>query len=190
MSDEEILQRIAGDPAGGLAIAIDKYGRQLNGRLNSRAIDRGYGNVNVEDVWQECFFALLDPVKRGTLVSRETPEILPWLTKRGYWGLQHRHDRRSAPLDPEAAVVTDPNGESDLVQDTKLEPSDATEALQQSWSGLSDRDKLMLTWRYGESQSELEIAAELGLTYSAVKKALHDARRRLKRAMTDLGYEP
>jgi DNA-directed RNA polymerase specialized sigma24 family protein len=171
--DEQLLERIAGDPAGGLAEAIDRYGDQLLGRFHAYAARRGYGNAHVEDVWQDAFISLLDPVVRERILERGG-EILPWLTKQGRWRLDdhHRHIHQLVTDDIPAPAV---RGED--------RPSPDVIRLRRVWPTTNSRDKLLLTWRYGESQHESEIADELGMNVSAAKKALHDARARLRREL-------
>lgn len=177
MNDERILELIAGDPAGGLAVAIDQHGSQLLGRLHLIAADLRYGNAHVEDVWQQAFISLLDPIVRDG-IREHGGEILPWLTRFGRWRLadHHRHDH--PPVDPEipAPEIGD-----------EAPPSTDVLLLRRAWERLSPRDKLLLTWRYGESRRESEMADELNMTVGAMKKALHDARARLKREMEKEG---
>jgi RNA polymerase sigma factor (sigma-70 family) len=171
--DEQLLERIAGDPAGGLAEAIDRYGDHLLGRLHAYAARRGYGNAHVEDVWQEAFISLLEPIVRERILERGG-EILPYLTKQGRWRLQdhHRHIHQLVTEDIPAPVV---QGEDP--------PSPDVVRLRRVWPTVSSRDKLLLTWRYEESQRESEIADELGMTVGTAKKALSDARTRLRRKL-------
>ena len=188
MTDDEILQRIAADPAGGIAIVLELYGARLHGRFFARAREKEYGNAHVEDVLQETVVRLLDPQERASLRAAGG-SILPWLTKWGYWRLADRAAAHNLSYDDVAPAVERASIEHQRRLEDVAAPSPATVALQRAWPRLAPRDKLLLLWRYGESRSEADIAAEHGWSLSAAKKGLHDARKRLRQLMKAEGFD-
>src|SRR5205823_5614708 len=94
VADTEILELIAADPEAGISRAIATCGSQLLGRFHAYTRDRGYGNADVEDVWQDAMLRLLDPLERAAIAAHGG-SILAWLTRWGYWRLR---DRRSTAI--------------------------------------------------------------------------------------------
>src|SRR6266700_3770754 len=112
VTDDELINRIAWDPEGGIREVISRFGDLLLGRLRKHARDKRYGDAFVEDVFQRALLRLLQPELRRELLAAGG-EILPWLTRWGYWRLDDEARRQavgaqktSAPPDP--AVPTDP----------------------------------------------------------------------------------
>lgn len=171
MGDEEILDHIAGDQEGGLARVSDKYGATLLGRLYAYAARRSYGNAGVEDVYQEILITLLDPAVRMLIISRGG-QLVPWLTRLGKWRLDDHGRHRVSQLDSEMPA---PQSPEEIVP-----PSAEAERVRRCLRQLAARDQILLTLRYDEGRREAEIAAELDMSPGAAKKALHDARLRLK----------
>lgn len=176
-SDETILEAIARDPQEGIRLAMDTYGPQLLGRLHRRANACRYGDSHVDDVFQEAVLSLIDPKVRQAILAAGG-SILPWLTRRGYWRLQdeHRRDLRSY-----ATQGVDPPAGAD-------EPSDASVAVEGLLLGLSERDQTILRQHYGENLTYAEIAEAAGISKGAAKKAIHDAKARLRKRLADSGY--
>ena len=176
-SDETMLETIARDPQEGVRLVMDTYGSQLLGRLRGRATTCRYGDTHVDDVFQEAVLSLIDPKVRQAIVAAGG-SILPYLTRRGYWRLQdeHRSDLRSY-----ATQGVDPPAGTD-------EPSEASVAVEGLLLGMSGRDQTILRQHYGENLTYAEIAEAAGISKGAAKKAIHDAKARLRKRLADSGY--
>ena len=102
-SDEDLLRFIERDPLGGIGALIDRYGAKLRGRLLGHAVQKQYGNAEVDDVWIKAIARLLDPDCRAELRA-DGGLVLPWLSKWGYWRLDDAARRRPGAL-PEGAAA-------------------------------------------------------------------------------------
>ncbi len=179
MSDEELLDRIRLDPATGLRDVMSAIGPMLLGRLRKHARVRRYGDAEVDDVFQDALLRLLRPEARAEIL-RAGGEILPWLSRWGYWRLDDAARKRAAevgrapaPADPTPA---DPPG-----------ASEAAKAVAAAVARLNPRDQSILRWRYEERASNAEIGKRLDISEGAAKKAAHDARERLRKILDDAG---
>jgi RNA polymerase sigma factor (sigma-70 family) len=177
VSDEELLELIERDPETGIREVMRVHGGRLLGRLRRRAREKRYGDSGVEDIFQEALLRLVRPGTRAE-VRAAGGEILPWLSRWGYWRLDDvarretvRAQKTSAPVDP---VVT-------------MNPSAAALAVQGAFEQLRPRDRAVLRWRYGERASNAEVGRRLGINEGAAKKAGHDARERLRRLLDQAG---
>jgi RNA polymerase sigma factor (sigma-70 family) len=180
VKDGDLLAVIAHDPDGGIRGVIDRHGDRLLGRLHAHALNRGYGDAGVEDVFQEVLLSLLDPENRAAILARGG-EILPWLSRLGYWRMDDAERRRRGSLKYASANPVTESSEGS---------SDAARAVRAVVQFLSPRDRDILKWRYEDRLANKEVAARLGITEVAAKKAAHDARERLKSLLLDTGlYE-
>ena len=168
---------IAGDPEGGIREVLTRHGPKLLGRLRRHAGDRRYGNAEVEDVFQGALLRLLIPEVR-TQIRAAGGEILPWLTRWGYWRLDDTarkqaagSQKSTAPLDPVASAA----------------PSVAAQAVRTVFDQLSPRDRMVLRWKYEDSLSNAEVGTRLSIIEGAAKKAAHDARERLRVLLEQAG---
>jgi len=179
-TDEDLLAAIERDPEGGLTQAIDRYGPRLMGRLRRHAFLREYGNADVDDIWQQAFLRLLDPECRAELRAAGG-QVLPWLSRWGYWRLDDAAARKAIAL-PENLTAPDPT-ESEAAGP----PSAMVTTLRRVFPLLSPRQCLILRMRSDEGLEEWEVAERLGISLAAAKKAAHDARERLKELMIRAG---
>lgn len=180
MSDEEILNLLELDPETGMRAAVAGHGSALLGRLKAHARHRRYGNLNVEDVFQEALLRLLDPENRAQL-RKAGGEILPWVSRWGYWRLDDAARKAGLPIVQETVQPNTP---------LPGPASPGVSAVRAVIHLLSPRDRMILRLRYEQSHSNEEVAAELGITEGAAKKAAHDARERLRTHMRDAGFDP
>jgi RNA polymerase sigma factor (sigma-70 family) len=178
MSDEELLATLELDPETGVREVLAKHGGALLGRLRAHARRGRYGDLNVEDIFQEALLRLVDPEKRAEL-RRAGGEILPWLSRWGYWRLDDAARKSGLPIADTAQPEAEGQGPA----------SPAVKALRSVIRLLSPRDRLILRLRYEESHSNAELAAELGISEGAAKKAAHDARERLRVLMREAGFD-
>jgi RNA polymerase sigma factor (sigma-70 family) len=179
MTDEAILAGLELDPETGMRQLVAQHGRALFGRLRAHAHHRRYGDLNVEDVFQEALLRLIDPENRAEL-RKAGGEILPWLSRWGYWRLDDAARKSGLPIVETAAPEVANQGPD----------SRAVKALRSVIHLLSPRDRLLLRLRYEESHSNAEVAVEFGITEGAAKKAAHDARERLRVLMNEAGFHP
>jgi RNA polymerase sigma factor (sigma-70 family) len=183
VSDIDLLEAIGRDPQTGIGAVIDRYGGVLLARIRSRARERGYGNLNVEDVFMESLETLVEEENRAACIARGG-EIVPWLTRLAYWRLEDAARKRSREGDQplEEGQVPDsvcPPGEE---PDTgNVGASALTRAFRRALPSLSPKDQEFLRLQFNESYSSRELAERFGITEGAVRKATHDARRRLEK---------
>ena len=178
VNDADLLETIALDPQEGIRQVLDRYGPRLLGRLRFHARARGYGDANVEDVLQEALLSLLDPDKRAALLARGG-DILPWLSRLGFWRLDDQDETRRTALRRHTSAEA--MGES---SESSSAPAQAVRTVIHL---LSPRDRDILRWRYEERLGNAEVSARLGIGEGAAKKATHDARRRLKNLLLEAG---
>lgn len=178
MSDEELLDRIGLDPETGLRDVTSAIGPMLLGRLRKHARIRRYGDAEVDDVFQDALLQLLRPEVRAEIRRRAGGEILPWLSRWGYWRLDDAARKRAA----EAARAPAP---ADLAPADPPGASEAASVVAAAVARLSPRDQSIL--RYEERASNAEIGKRLDVSEGAAKKAAHDARERLRKILDDAG---
>lgn len=184
MVDTEMLVRISGDPQGAMEEILGTYGSTLRGRLSSYASNRRLGTADVDDVLQDCFMSLLDPDVREQVLT-SGGEILPWLSRRGYWRLEDGARRRvrdgqGLPFEDVTIPSSGPTGP----------PSYSAAIVETALLQMSPRDQDILRWHYDERATIATIAERLGMNQGAAKKAAHDARTRMKRRIIELGIVP
>jgi RNA polymerase sigma factor (sigma-70 family) len=173
VSDDTLLDRIAFDPENGIAAVYDTYGSHLLGRLRQHARLRRYGNIDVEDVFQNAILRLLDPEERAALRAAGG-QILPWLSKWGYWRLDDAARHRAGRLTETLPIPNPP---------MSAPPSPRAMLVHRLLPLLSPRDRLILRRHQVEGRTIEQLAEELKISKTAAKKAAHDARRRLRALM-------
>jgi RNA polymerase sigma-70 factor, ECF subfamily len=178
VSDEELLHRIGLDPATGLRDVMSEIGPRLLGRLRKHARVRRYGDTEVDDVFQDALLRLLRPEERAGIL-RAGGEILPWLSRWGYWRLDDAARKQAA----EAARAPAP----DPAPADPPGASVAASVVAAAVARLSPRDQSILRWRYEERASNAEIGKRLDVSEGAAKKAAHDARERLRNVLDGAG---
>lgn len=178
-TDQTMLETIARDPREGIRLVMDAYGPRLRGRLRRQAEMCKYGDAHVDDVFQDVIVGLVDPKQRQAILEAGGA-ILPWLTRRGYWRLQdaNRRDLRSL-----AVPAVDPPVE------THSSPSEIVLAVEGLLTDMSARDEQILRQHYGQGLTYAQVAEELGISKAAAKKAIHDAKARLRKLLADAGHE-
>lgn len=177
-SDEVMLEIIARDPREGIRLVMDAYGQQLHGRLRRRAATCRFGDAHVDDVFQEALISLIEPGAREALLE-SGGAILPWLTRRGYWRLQDAYRRDLRSLEAQAL---------DASVDNNYSPSEMELAVEGLLMEMSPRDERILRQHYGEGLTYAQVAEASSISPAAAKKAIHDAKARLRRRLEDAGY--
>lgn len=179
MSDRALLEGIALDPQAGVESAIASYGTSLLGRLTKKAQRLGLAPEDAEEIFQDALLRLIQPTVRAEILARGG-EILPYLTRWGYWRLSDL--RRKAQ-----GKVAEEHARTDPTDSTTLDPSEAALAVERLLHELSPRDELVLRLRYHDHLTNEEVAVQLAISPGAAKKAAHDARRRLKDLLIECG---
>lgn len=177
-SDETILETIARDPPEGIRMVIEVHGPALLGRVRNRARTCKFGDAHVDDIFQEAILSLIDPDTRQG-IRAAGGGILPWLTRRCYWRLQDEHRRYARSLTHQ-----------DRVSVRDGEPSEGALAVERLLPEMSERDQRILRQHYGEDMTYVQIADAERISKAAAKKAIHDAKARLRERLVDAGYGP
>jgi RNA polymerase sigma factor (sigma-70 family) len=179
-TDEDLLALVERDPEGGITQILDRYGARLQGRLRRHALLRRYGDADVDDIFQEAILRLLVPELRTELIAAGG-QILPWLSRWGYWRLDDAANRKGVPLSENLTVPGPAESEP------PASPSEPIVALRLLLPRLSPRQQMILRMRYETGLTEKEVAERLSISLAAAKKAAHDARERLKSLMIEAG---
>lgn len=182
MGDEDLLDLFDRERMPAIERAVDRHGARLLGRLQYHARVCRLDVTHADDVFQEAFLQLLDPSFRAG-VRAKGGEILPYLSKWGYWRLKDlRQDTEEPVLD---TVPADP-----IVSEAVSEKTAQRVAcVQRTVLRLSPVDRDVLRWRYEESVTEREVADRLGISLAAAKKRAHDARARLEKLLVQEGID-
>jgi len=177
VQDEALLEAIADDPQAGVREVMTRYGKQLLGRLQRKAHELGQTKEDAEDIFQEALLRLLDPQRRREVVAAGG-QVLPWLTRWGYWQLGDLAKKRSREL-RRVSVASEERPASRALSDSQV--------VGVALGELSPRDQMILRWRYEDGLTNEEVATQLGISDRAAKKAAHDARERLRSCLEESG---
>ena len=167
------IERFAAGDAGPEELVA--LGTPICRRYARRLVDPG----GVDDVVQESLIELVGSANR--LRQPGAAEIWLWLIVRKQAERHRRRLRLPLPLDlstdlpaagdgPELALL---RAEQDLVVRRALQAA-------------RDPDRRLLVLRYAGDWTDVELAELLGVTPGAIRKRLHDARRRLRPALEHL----
>lgn len=132
---------------------------------------------SAEDVVQEALaevFATIDRIRH--------PEAFPALVRLAVRKHAERHRRRNRPTDS----LVDGVGPSTVGADVLVEQRAVVDLVRAALCTMRDSDRRLLELRYLADWSIADLATAFGLTEGAVRKRLHDARRRLRPAVHDL----
>jgi RNA polymerase sigma-70 factor (ECF subfamily) len=130
----------------------------------------------VDDVVQEAFVEVF-----ATLHRLREPRALPAWVCLAVRKHADRHRRSRRP----AAALSELN-EPPLVDDDQPERTEITARIHAALAAASDGDRRLLELRYLADWTVGELADLHGVSEGAIRKRLHDARRRLRPTLTDL----
>jgi RNA polymerase sigma factor (sigma-70 family) len=190
IDDGELLRAIGRDPESGIARVMRRYGLSLLGRLRRRASVLRLTDSDAEEVFLDAVMRLVDPRWR-TACMAAGGQILPWLTRWGYWAMASRArdeaSRLAAHEEAARSAAPYPSDISDNSQDDRAETA-RMDDLRRAFSRLSPVDQAVLRWSFAENVSAGEIGRRLGVSDGAARKRAFDARSRLRRHLEGLGW--
>lgn len=131
----------------------------------------------VDDVVQEAFVEVF-----ATLSRLRHPEALPAWVRLAVRKHAERHRRRQRRTEPIADERPSPSATANETVDRQTVAAQVHAAL----LTVRDADRRLLELRYLADWSIAELADVLDLTEGAVRKRLHDARRRLRPALQEI----
>jgi RNA polymerase sigma-70 factor (ECF subfamily) len=138
---------------------------------------------SVEDVAQETFLRLL---RAGPATDFQSPDALRAYLRMAAVNTTRSHQRRER----RERIIVREEPESFAVEATPSMEADhslwESEAMRAVLSGLEEADRQYVAWLV-EGLPLGEIAAKLGISYSAAGVRLHRLRRKLHKIMNDTG---
>jgi RNA polymerase sigma-70 factor (ECF subfamily) len=146
---------------------VDRVFRTVRGMLRSDA--------DAEDVTQDAMLTVLTSLHRYT--PRADARFAAWVTTIAVNTARRRFRRRRPELTATGELPEVAGDEADPVED--LDRARRRRALLIALAELSDREREIVSLRYGADLNATEIGASIGLEPAAVRKPLERARTRL-----------
>jgi RNA polymerase sigma-70 factor, ECF subfamily len=140
-----------------------------------------------EDITSETMLALLRNIDR---LDTDVPKIAGWLrsvVERKAADHHRKQFRLRAHLQTSASPAT--NGRQAPRPEASLESNEEREQVLRTLDQLSDRERIVLEWKYLDAMRVREIADRLGDTEKAIEAVLYRARREFRR-LFDLPQAP
>ena len=176
--DQELIRSvIAGDEG-----AADRFVEQYRGLAIGLARRRfGLDPLAAQEIWQQVVASLWANDFRALRAWRGDSRLSTYLgvivshaclrsARR-----QGRDEARERPIDQAPQLPSE-----EISPEERFLRSERRGALAAALATLSNRDRLVLALRFADGQTPAEFADVLGLSPGAARKALHDARRRLR----------
>ncbi|MEM9556012.1 MAG: sigma-70 family RNA polymerase sigma factor [Acidobacteriota bacterium] len=180
-NDRALIRAVLGGDPG----AAEELAR----RLRPLAVGLARGRFGLDahaaaDVWQDVVVRLWSDDFRALRAWRGEGKLTTYVAVivSRLCLRQRRTPRREA-----VAVEATPASTPDPLQ--HAEHGERRQAVVAALDGLSARDRLLLTLRYDDEREPREIARLLGLEPGTARKALHDARKRLRKRLRRLRPE-
>ncbi|MEM7354241.1 MAG: sigma-70 family RNA polymerase sigma factor [Acidobacteriota bacterium] len=171
-AEEEFLRRYSGLVLG---LARGRFG------LSEEAAEEVLQST-LEKLWSKDFRALRAWRGQGRFTSYLTVIVThQLLRRRAAQGRQREQGVDPADLVRLADVGPGTGGERP--SDAALIARERRRHVDAEWQQLSPRDRLLLALRFGDDRSPKEIARVTGQASGTVRKAIHDAIRRLRRRL-------
>lgn len=180
MDDGTDLAALAAEAAAGSAAAQGRLMATYLPLARARASRLVNDHHSIDDVVQDAFVEVF-----ATLGSLRDPDALPaWvsLAVRKHADRLRRTTRPVGVLDEREVPVLDG-------VDIAAERHDVQARVRAALVTAPDTDRRLLELRYLADWSVADLAGALGISDGAVRKRLHDARRRLRPALQDLRTE-
>lgn len=167
----EVVERArAGDTGARRTIYeqhVDRVFRTVRGMLRSDA--------DAEDVTQDAMLAVLTSLHRYR--PRPDTRFAAWVTTVAVNTARRRFRRRRPELTATGELPETPDVDADPVGG--LDRARRRRALLAALADLSDRERVVVSLRYGAELDATEIGAAIGMQSAAVRKLLERARTRL-----------
>lgn len=172
-SEAALLQSVIAREPGAEARFVERYKKLIFGTARKQFRSR---EEDVKDVFQKTFVRLWEHDHRALRAWRGDGLFSTYLVTIVIH-VCHEHLRRnSKPGPPEPMERVDP-GELPEAQVLSMERN---QAVAKCWERLSAGDRLMLKYRLVDGLTPKQVAALRGFTSGAARKAIFDARKRLK----------
>ncbi|HEY8548726.1 MAG TPA: sigma-70 family RNA polymerase sigma factor [Vicinamibacterales bacterium] len=146
---------------------VDRVFRTVRGMLRSDA--------DAEDVTQDALLTVLTSLHRYT--PRTDARFAAWVTTIAVNTARRRFRRRRPELTPTGALPDTPAPPTD--PDDQIDRARQRHALLVALGELSERERAIVSLRYGADLNASEIGQAMGLEPAAVRKILERARARL-----------
>lgn len=179
--DQLLIRRVLADDPGAETELLDRFRGLAIGLARGRF---GFDPFVAHEIWQEVVVKLWADDRKALRAWRGEGRFSTYLTVIVVrLCLRHRRTRArreqaSEPLESASQVPAD-----DLGPQQTAARAERRRALAAALAGLSARDRLLLTLRFHDGHEPAEIARLLRLSAGAVRKALFDARKRLRRRL-------
>lgn len=173
--DEDAIAKLvdrarAGDPGARRTLYtqyVDGVFRTVRGMVRSDA--------DAEDVTQDALLTVLTSLDR--YASRPGIRFAAWVTTIALNTARRRFRRRRPELTPTGELPDSPDDRADPGVD--LDRARQRRALLTALGELSERERQIVSLRYGADLNATEIAAAIGVEATAIRKTLERARARL-----------
>jgi RNA polymerase sigma-70 factor (ECF subfamily) len=183
-------ERLAEDAIAALVEEARKGDVAARRRLYTQYVDRVYRTVrgmlrsdaDAEDVTQDALLTVLTSLDR--YAPRADARFAAWVTRIAVNTVRRRFRRRRPELTATGELPEVVDDSVDLVRD--LDRARQRRALLMALGELSERERAIVSLRYGGELDASEIGAALGLEPAAVRKILERTRDRLGERITAL----
>jgi RNA polymerase sigma-70 factor (ECF subfamily) len=172
------VEALVAAAASGDAVAQSRIMSTYESLARARARRLVDDSHSVDDVVQEAFVEVF-----ATLHRLREPRALPAWVCLAVRKHADRHRRSSRPAAPLSELH-----EPTHVDDHQAERSEVAARIRAALAATSTGDRRLLELRYLADWSVPELADLHGVSEGAIRKRLHDARRRLRPTLTDLHH--
>ncbi len=185
--DQRLISRVLADDAEAKDELLSRFRGLAIGLARGRF---AFDPLVANEIWQKVVLKLWADDRKALRCWRGEGRFSTYLTVivvRICWRHREARSRRasvSEPLESAANLAATGPGPEQLAA-----RNDRKRALGHCLAELSPRDRLLLTLRFRDGYKPSEIARLLKLTPGGVRKALHDARKRVHRRLLDAAPE-
>ncbi len=173
MDDRDAIRRMKKGEIGGLEVLVNKY--QVRAVRTAFFITQD--EALAEDVVQDTFVRLYQRIRRFDEKRAFQPYLMRSVVNAALNAVRQRGKQLSFDADP--AEVEGRLADAISVE-SEIEFRQKADAIIQSLSKLSPRERAVIVQRYYLEMSEAEMAQKLDVAPGTIKWLLHTARRRLR----------
>lgn len=178
--DPVLIRRVVERQPGAEDDFVERYRGVVLGLARGRL---GIHGESAEELWHDTLAKLWQDDHKALRAWRGQGRFSTYLTVI-VTHLASRRRQRLARLTeesletlPEEPTEATPRADEALMQD------EAQHAVRRAMSGLSARDRLLIALRYADERTPKDIGLLVGQAPGTVRKALHDALKRLRRQL-------